>query len=153
MFPASWNIFYEDQYAKLSENFRIIKIQLLYFHKFRFWVLFNLSSREKNKEWRCWELNPGHLACEASALPLSYIPLNWCWFLCFINMLVLKFIINIEYASRPDMKLINFSKLSVLIQPNLLRLDFEVICPWTILSFIHRPIKTASQNFPLIARF
>ena len=26
------------------------------------------------KMWRCWELNPGHLACEASALPLSYIP-------------------------------------------------------------------------------
>ena len=26
------------------------------------------------KAWRCWGLNPGPLTCEASALPLSYIP-------------------------------------------------------------------------------
>ena len=26
------------------------------------------------KKWRCRGLNPGPLACEASALPLSYIP-------------------------------------------------------------------------------
>ena len=29
---------------------------------------------KNQKDWRCRELNPGHLACEASALPLSYIP-------------------------------------------------------------------------------
>jgi|TARA_B110001454_G_scaffold79971_1_gene77248 hypothetical protein len=30
--------------------------------------------RMKQKEWRCGESNPGPLTCEASALPLSYIP-------------------------------------------------------------------------------
>ena len=37
----------------------------------------NFKGRVVNKDkkvWRCRELNPGHLACEASALPLSYIP-------------------------------------------------------------------------------
>lgn len=28
----------------------------------------------KKKKWRCRGSNPGPLACEASALPLSYIP-------------------------------------------------------------------------------
>ena len=34
------------------------------YHKFR-----------QEKRWRCGESNPGPLTCEASALPLSYIPL------------------------------------------------------------------------------
>ena len=30
--------------------------------------------QKKPKHWRCRGLNPGPLTCEASALPLSYIP-------------------------------------------------------------------------------
>ena len=36
-----------------------------------------INSRNKSmplKVWRHWGLNPGPLACEASALPLSYVP-------------------------------------------------------------------------------
>ena len=36
-----------------------------------------LGSKKKipeHKKWRCWGLNPGPPACEAGALPLSYIP-------------------------------------------------------------------------------
>ena len=34
------------------------------------------SGDEKSEKWRCWGLNPGPPACEAGALPLSYIP-HW----------------------------------------------------------------------------
>ncbi|GFV81379.1 hypothetical protein TNCV_2033881 [Trichonephila clavipes] len=29
-----------------------------------------------NSRWRCGDLNPGHFACEANALPLSYTPVE-----------------------------------------------------------------------------
>ncbi|GFV81377.1 hypothetical protein TNCV_2033861 [Trichonephila clavipes] len=29
-----------------------------------------------NTSWRCGDLNPGHFACEANALPLSYTPVE-----------------------------------------------------------------------------
>ena len=34
----------------------------------------NIFSNAMKKLWRCRDLNPGPLTCEASALPLSYIP-------------------------------------------------------------------------------
>lgn len=33
-----------------------------------------INYKSIKKYWRYWESNPRHLACEASALPLSYIP-------------------------------------------------------------------------------
>ena len=35
-----------------------------------------MREKRKNISWRCRDLNPGPLTCEASALPLSYIP-SW----------------------------------------------------------------------------
>ena len=85
----------DDGTADLSERTRSdprrIRIIYLYF-------LFNKLAKcvndskskplcareEKEKNWRCGDSNPGHLAhsrlkfaCEASALPLSYIPIRY----------------------------------------------------------------------------
>ena len=34
--------------------------------------VFEVKIEKSEKVGSCWELNPGHLACAASALPLSY---------------------------------------------------------------------------------